>query len=225
MTGTLKYHHTEDNLTMGKFIVFEGIDGSGSSTQAQMLHEFLLSKAKKALATSEPSPGPIGNMIREIHTGRIFISDDRDKREKVLALLFAADRADHLENDRNGIIKQVKEGYYVVSTRYFLSSLAYHTLAKEDFESVYNLNKSFPPPDYTFYLDCPVECALQRIVSTRLPDINEEESNLRRVAENYKYAIDKYAKLIGPVSIIDSSRDPSVVREDVISKLSEKGII
>ncbi|MDR2485125.1 MAG: dTMP kinase [Treponema sp.] len=206
----------------GKFIVFEGVDGSGTTTQAMVLHDYLLSKSHKALLTSEPSPGPIGNMIREIHTKRISISDNQDIREELLSYLFAADRCDHLYNDINGITKQVAAGYYVISTRYFLSSFAYHVIKDEDYESIHRLNKHFPRPDYTFFLDCPVECALKRITSARLPDINEEKSNLQRVAKNYHYAISKYN---GAISLIDATQEPSKISSQIVSVLVNKGIL
>ncbi|MDR0539367.1 MAG: dTMP kinase [Spirochaetaceae bacterium] len=206
----------------GKFIVFEGIDGSGTSTQAQLLQDYLISNSRKALSTAEPSPGPIGNMIREIHTKRIAVTDDRNSREKLLSYLFAADRCDHLYNSINGIIKQVEAGYYVLSTRYYLSSLAYHVFNTDDFEYVYQLNKDFPLPDYTFYLDCPIDRALRRISVSRVPDINEEQSNLRRVYENYHIALARYP---GAFSVIDALQNPADVHARIKSILSEKGIL
>jgi dTMP kinase len=206
----------------GKFIVFEGIDGSGTTTQAMALHDFLLSRSQKALLTSEPSPGPIGNMIREIHTKRIVLSDDRAVREELLSYLFAADRCDHLYNSVNGIIKQVADGYYVLSTRYFLSSLAYHVFNDEDYAAIYRLNEHFPLPDYTFFLDCPVDRALKRISLGRLPDINEEKTNLERVAKNYQRALVNYK---GALSIVDATREWNDITGQIISILREKEIL
>jgi dTMP kinase len=207
---------------LGKFIVFEGIDGSGSSTQARLLYDYLILNSKKTILTSEPSVGPIGNLIREIHTLRVNISDDRDIREKLLSYLFAADRYDHLYNSINGILTKLNEGYYVISTRYFLSSFAYHVVKEDDYESIHLLNEKFPLPDHTFYLDCPVRCSLDRISSSRMPDLNEEESNLNRVSKNYAKAISEYK---GILSIIDGTLNPKIIHNQILDLLTKKGIL
>jgi dTMP kinase len=206
----------------GKFIVFEGIDGSGSSTQAKLLYDFLLSKSQKAILTSEPSIGPVGNLIREIHTMRVTVSGDLDTREKLLSYLFAADRHDHLYNSINGIMKQINDGYYVISTRYFLSSFAYHVVSEKDYQTIEFLNKDFPLPDYTFYLDCPVEHSLKRISAGRVPDLNEEESNLKRVTRNYRDAISKYK---GAIFMIDALRGQKEISARIINILSENAAL
>jgi len=206
----------------GKFIVFEGIDGSGTTTQAMMLHNFLLSDSKKALITSEPSAGPVGCLIRLTHTKRITSTENRHSRERYLSRLFAADRDDHLYNDENGILKQIASDYFVISTRYYLSSFAYHVFSEDDYEFVYWLNKDFPLPDYTFFLACPIECSLERITSSRLPDINEEKTNLLRVSKNYEYAISRYN---GKISQIDATQKPKEINAEIISILQNKGII
>ena len=95
----------------GKFIVFEGIDGSGKSTQIN----FLVNKLKEAgisyYTTAEPSDGPIGVMIRQILTG------ERKMDNKVIAALFAADRLDHILNEENGILNKIENGilYYSIT--------------------------------------------------------------------------------------------------------------
>ena len=88
--------------TMGKgiFIAFEGIDGSGKSTQIQLLNEKIKEKGIRCYQTCEPSSGPIGSLTRQILTGRIK-TDNR-----VVAAMFAADRLDHLLNDVDGIAKK-----------------------------------------------------------------------------------------------------------------------
>jgi len=206
----------------GKFIVFEGIDGSGTTTQAMMLHDYLLSKSKKPLITSEPSAGPVGCLIRLTHTKRITSTENKHYRERYLSRLFAADRDDHLYNDENGILKQIALDYFVISTRYYLSSLAYHVFTEDDYKFVYSLNKDFPPPDYTFFLDCPIECSLNRITSSRLPDINEEKANLTMVLNNYEYAISRYE---GKISRIDGTKKTNEINIEIIKILENNGII
>lgn len=106
-------------MKKGKFIVFEGLDGSGTSTQSQLLQNALLEKGEKVHLTCEPSPGPIGNMIRQAMQGRILFSKQDDEFDQQMAYLFAADRYDHLNNPVDGVLKLVNEGFYVISTRYF----------------------------------------------------------------------------------------------------------
>jgi dTMP kinase len=209
-------------MAAGKFIVFEGIDGSGSTTQAKLLHEYLLSCSQKSILTAEPSPGPIGNTIREIQTRRVSVSRDQKVRERLLMYLFAADRYDHLYNEANGILKLLENGFYVISTRYILSSFAYQVLNDDDYETVRLLNEPFPLPDWTVFLDCPVEHSLKRITVSRRPDLNEEETNLRRVAANFRAALTRYS---GAYSIVDAVRDPAGVSAAVIAALTENNIL
>ena len=201
----------------GKFIVFEGIDGSGSSYQAKLLQDHLIKHNQKSILTCEPTNGPIGSLIRQIQLGRTQISEDDEKREKVLAYLFAADRMDHLVNDQNGIIKSLEKGYNVISTRYTLSSFAYHTF-NDDFSMIYALNKDFVKPDLLIYLDCPVEVSMDRINNTRIADLNENHETLRRVKENYETAIDileyNYRR-------IDATKSPQLVFWDVLKILND----
>ena len=201
----------------GKFIVFEGIDGSGSSTQAMMLQNHLVKHNKKSILTCEPTSGPIGNLIRQIQHGRMLVSEDVEKREMVLAHLFAADRMDHLVNDQNGIMASLEKGYHVISTRYTLSSFAYHTF-NDDHSLIYSLNKSFMKPDILIYLDCTVECSMDRIHKTRIADLNENHETLRRVKKNYELALDileyNYRR-------VDATKSPKLVFWDVLRIIDE----
>lgn len=103
----------------GRFLAFEGIDGSGKSTQAQRLLARLQARGVRCRGTQEPSDGPVGAMLRQILTGRMA-ADGR-----VIAGLFTADRLDHLVNPRDGILEQVRSGVTVVTDRYYFSSYAY----------------------------------------------------------------------------------------------------
>ena len=106
-------------MSKGIFIAFEGIDGSGKSTQIQLLNEKIKEKGIRCYQTCEPSSGPIGSLTRQILTGRIK-TDNR-----VIAAMFAADRLDHLLNDVDGIAKKVEDGITVITDRYYFSSYAY----------------------------------------------------------------------------------------------------
>ena len=100
----------------GKFIVFEGIDGSGKTTQINLLKQKIENTGTKCLETREPSDGPVGVMIRQCLTGRMKID------EAALAALFAADRLDHINNSVNGLKSKIDEGISVISDRFVLSN-------------------------------------------------------------------------------------------------------
>ena len=107
------------------FIVIEGIDASGKTTQAELLKEYFITQKQQAVISSEPSNGIIGNMIRQALKQRIIFSRDREadaERHRALfdeqmAYLFAADRHDHLYNDIDGVFKLIEDNYHVISTR------------------------------------------------------------------------------------------------------------
>ena len=102
------------------FIAFEGIDGSGKSTQAKRLARLLENAGHKVYSTFEPTDNPIGKMIRDIFNHKM------EADHRTIAGLFVADRLDHLLNKSNGILKKLDEGYTVITDRYYFSSYAYH---------------------------------------------------------------------------------------------------
>ena len=102
------------------FIAFEGIDGSGKSTQVKLLTDSLKKAGHKVYSTFEPTDSPIGSVIRNIFKHRI------EADHRVIAGLFVADRLDHLLNKTDGILKKLEEGYTVITDRYYFSSYAYH---------------------------------------------------------------------------------------------------
>ena len=106
----------------GKFIAFEGIDGSGKSTQVRLLAERLRSENIPFYTTMEPTDSPVGSLIHQIMTGRVKADP------KVIAALFVADRLDHLLNDVNGISQKIDEGTTVIMDRYYFSSYAYQSV-------------------------------------------------------------------------------------------------
>ena len=98
-------------IEKGKFIAFEGIDGSGKSTQIQLLNDKLKAEGIYCYTTMEPTDSPIGSLIRQILTGRIKTDN------KAIAALFAADRLDHILNDDNGILTKILNGTTVITSR------------------------------------------------------------------------------------------------------------
>lgn len=149
----------------GRFIVLEGIDGSGTTTQTALLVSRLRNETPAHVkATREPSDGPIGSLIRQVLTGRIVLPAGRAPGWQTMGLLFAADRMDHVEAD---IEPFLTDGGLVVSDRYDASSLAYQsvTSGREGEAAVAwirELNKYALRPDLTIMIDLPSEIAAGR---------------------------------------------------------------
>lgn len=107
----------------GRFIVLEGLDGAGTTTQTERLASLLRSEGHDVVTTREPSDGPVGTMLRQALTGRLGLPQGRGPlAQETLALLFAADRTDHLHAR---ILPALEQGKVVLCDRYVLSSLAY----------------------------------------------------------------------------------------------------
>jgi dTMP kinase len=150
----------------GVFIVVEGIDGSGSTTHTKLLGKTLRQRGLGVVETCEPSSGPIGSMIRQVLQRRLFVADAAGPRAfawSTMALLFAADRMDHLDST---IVPALREGKVVLSDRYDLSSLAYQSLTAPNGDKVVpwirELNAAALRPDLTIVIDVPVEVAEER---------------------------------------------------------------
>lgn len=203
----------------GLFIVFEGIDGSGTSTQARLLHDYFLSKSKKAIISSEPSSGPIGNLIRQIMKKRIILTENKQKFDEQMAYLFAADRHDHLYNDIDGVFKSINEGYHVISTRYYFSSLVYNCQNQEDWDFIKSLNQRFPNPDLVIYIDLPVEISLQRLSDRPQKEIYETKDKLIKVSQNYRNIFPEYTGLLFQV---DGRKNKQEIHKKIIKFIESK---
>ncbi len=195
------------------FVVFEGIDSSGKSTQAELLKDYWLDKGEQAVISSEPSSGIIGNLIRQALKQRIIFSRDRDLFDEQMAYLFAADRHDHLYNDIDGVFKLIQDNYHVISTRYYFSSLAYNCDTVEQFEFIKKLNDRFPNPDLTVYIDIPIEISLARLQERSLQEIYETKTKLTKVQEQYQQIFAEYE---GKAIAIDGTQDKHQIHQQII---------
>ncbi len=160
-----------------KFVVLEGLDGAGTTTQLNLLKQYCRDREIPCWTTYEPSNGFIGQAARAV----------LEKRELVhpltLAQLFAADRREHLSE----MEKHLAEGEWVFCDRYLYSSLAYQSL-DIPFDTVLALNADFPAPDFCLYLECSIETSSLRRGRRESQDIYEKEKLQRIVAENYEKA-------------------------------------
>ncbi len=148
-------------MTRGCFIVFEGLDGSGKSTQFRQLSDNLEKENYKVVKTKEPTVNlPVGKLIREI----LYEKDEvREIPGEALALLFAADRIDHISTK---VKPALKENSVVISDRYVYSSYAYQSkgMKKEiDLTWLYNINKYAIDPDIVIFLDITPELGQERL--------------------------------------------------------------
>ena len=154
------------------FIVLEGIDGCGKSTQAKLLYNWL-SEKHDAILTKEPTGNRIGKLIREILSGSISVDP------KTLALLFTADRYEHLENE---VIPALNDNKIVVCERYYFSTIAYQMAQGLDREWIEDLNKFALKPDISIFIDVPPKIAVKR---TKTGEIFETLEFLKKIYENY----------------------------------------
>lgn len=170
-------------MTRGRLIVLEGIDGSGTTTQTERLVEYLRQQGRTAVSTREPSAGPIGRLLREVLLGQHRMPGGASVDGRTMALLFAADRLDHLQREVEPLLT---EGADVVSDRYLMSSLAYQA-EEADREWVALLARGVRPPDLTILLDLPVEVAARRrLMAGRPEERYDADSYLGLVADNYR---------------------------------------
>ena len=164
-----------------KFVVLEGLDGSGTTTQLKRLSAYCSEKGIPCYQTFEPSDGFIGRAARDV----------LEKREKAhpytLAQLFSADRREHL-----ALMKEKLEaGEWVFCDRYLFSSLAYQSLGV-DFDKVLDLNRDFPLPGFCLYLECSVETSASRRDDRESADLFEKENLQRKVRGHYEHAFAEF---------------------------------
>ena len=198
-------------MAAGKFFVIEGVDGSGKTTQLNLLKEKLFEVNAAAHFTAEPTEGPIGSVIRNVLKKRISVSS------ATLAGLFLADRLDHLENDVDGMLGMLDKGIHVVSDRYYWSSYAYHSLDL-DMNWVIDLNKACAQrlrPHITFYLDLPVDVSMSRIEGRgATKELFEKRTVIERVRENYLESMRRQAD-VERVEVIDANQSPEAMFNDI----------
>jgi len=189
---------TVSDMNKGKFIVLDGIDGSGTTTHAKLLKNWLVQKGYAVELTAEPSTRKIGTMIRKnLRTTKTSAEVD--------ALLFAADRLDHVEN----VIKpSLMAKKIVVSDRYVESAVAYQTAAGLEMEWVLELNKFIINPDLTIILDLEPEIGLRR--KKKLTDKFENVEFLKKVREIYIQRAQSRN-----YSIINTDRPINIVQEEL----------
>jgi dTMP kinase len=206
------------------FVVFEGGDGSGTTTQMNLLRlrfQGLKQEARWPLPqvyyTFEPSEGPVGKLIRGSLRGDYPLSP------RTAALLFAADRQEHLFGPE-GVLDRCNRGELVICDRYVLSSLVYQGISCGEAYPE-ELNRDFPLPELLFYFDVPVETAQKRMEKRQVREIYESLDFQKKVEERYRSLLPRFGG--GGVRIvrIDASRPPQEVGEDLWKELQKLPIL
>lgn len=201
----------------GRFIVFEGIDGSGKSTQLNMIAKRLADEGHDVHATFEPSEGPVGRLIRKMLSGEVPTD------QRTIAALFAADRTDHLVNEKNGIAGKVRDGKIVLCDRYYFSSYAYQS-QHLDMEWVIGTNAVVAEilrPDMTIFIDVDPDMCFQRIKAGRNSlEMYEKVEIMKQVRENYFKAFDRL-KDVEKIAVIDGTRSVESVEETIYKEISK----
>ncbi len=199
----------------GKFIVFEGIDGSGKTTQIKMISKRIQDLNLKVYTTFEPTASPIGSLIRQMLSGKIKTD------QRTMASLFAADRMDHLVNETDGIKKKIDEGGLVVCDRYYFSSYAYHAQYM-DMEWVIHansLNAEILRPDLTVFIDVAPETCLERIKNSRSDfEMYEKIDIMKKVRMNYLKAFENL-KHLEKIAVIDGNSSMDQVGDAVFHEV------
>ena len=189
-------------MTLKNFIVFEGIDGSGTSTQIKKLVERDLNKF---VATAEPTKKETGLFLRKMLGGDFSVDS------KTAAYLFAADRCEHIYG-KDGVIDLLNQGKIVVSDRYFFSSLAYQSVSCGN-ELPRLLNSQFPLPEILFYFYIDPEISLKRVEDrNEKKEIYEKIDYQKKTAALYEKVINEYSKpeLKGEMKIIKIDASKSI---------------
>jgi dTMP kinase len=184
----------------GFFICLEGLDGCGKTTQAKLLAE-RLKKTCRAVYTAEPSNGKIGTFIKQY-----CLNSKKRLPSIVEALLFAADRFEHVENE---VLPAIDQGRLVISDRYVYSSLAYQGATGVDLAWIEKVNEYAIYPDLAVFIDVLPEVAVKRLKPKR--SIMENLETQRRVRQVYLSFV-KEGKLI----LIDGNASEKKVADDIL---------
>jgi dTMP kinase len=210
----------------GRFITFEGIDGSGTTTQARRLFAALVGADVPVHLTQEPSGGPVGSIIRQVIQRRIVTLGPTGPRKPgwdTMGLLFAADRMDHLECE---IEPNLQDGINVISDRYLHSSIVYQSVTsdREDArEWLMLINSHARTPDLVLHLDVqPEEAYRRRMERQTMVEMYDDPELQERLARGYG---ELFERLDGVnVARIDGSGSEDEVHDACMSALGGLGL-
>ena len=200
-----------------KFIVFEGIDGAGKTTQIKLLQSALAERGIECITTAEPTDMPSGKKIREALSGRVQVTCAQ------MADMFATDRVIHNKDREQGLDVMLESGKTVISDRYYYSSLAYQG-AELGFETVAKLNLENPDirmPDICIFLDLSPEKSLERIGKRAdVPtEIYENYEYLEKTRKMFYDVFDRLRERGEKIEIIDASGSAEEIAETILARV------
>lgn len=199
------------SMASAKFIVFEGIDGAGSTTQLNLLFDYLKKQKISAITTAEPTDRVIGRLIRDVLQKKYKVPP------KALQLLYCADRNDHLENE---ILPAIKMGKFVLCDRYFYSTIAYGGL-NLDWKWLVSITSDSERPDIVIFIDTPTKVAMSRMKGRKNKELFEKEKLLNNVRKNYL----KLLKNDKNCLLVDGAKSKKEIFNEVLKGLKERKII
>ena len=223
----MKYHVQFDidlkrNSYKGLYIALEGIDGSGKTTQVEILTEYFKASGKSVVQTREPrKEGLIGDIVQQVLTGKVKMPS------VALQYLFSTDRVLH-HNDV--IVPALKSGKVVISDRCFWSAVVYGILDRTDGQYDYNsadfmliahsilsMYHQFIVPDYTFYLNISLETAISRISKKEdVKEIYEDKEKLKKVIDGYEWLAKKFGK---EITVVDGEGNVEAVTKRIVESI------
>jgi dTMP kinase len=189
----------------GAFICIEGLDGCGKTTQAKLLAK-KLRKSHNALYTAEPSHGKIGTYIR-----KSYLYGEKRLSIVLEALLFAADRIEHIENE---VIPALKEGHLVISDRYVYSSLAYQGAADLNLDWIEKVNEHALKPDLAVFIDVNPEAVMNRLKPKK--SVMENLETQKKVREIYLKFVED-----GSLTRINGDKSKNEVAKEVYAVVTK----
>ncbi len=200
----------KDNPYTGRFIVIEGLDGSGQTTQVALLKQFLEGKGLRVISTKEPTmDSEAGRKIRGI-------LDEKVRIEPIeLQKLFTQDRREHLDNL---IIPVLQDGKSVISDRYYFSTFAFGASDGLDLDDLIRMNDGFLLPDLTIILKVSPRVCVERIEKRgEAKTLFEKEDKLTEVWKTYALMPERFKC----VHIIDGEQPIDQVHEEIKHLASE----
>ncbi len=205
----------EDLKIKGRFIVFEGLDGAGTTTQTALLANWLDANGMDVIPTKEPTDGLWGGIIRGILKGEV------DAHPLSLCHAFMADRIDHIQKLQSRVLKL--DSPVVLSDRYHLSYLAYQQKdTNKDLSWLYVTQQGLPLPDITVFLDASPYTCYERMKRSRITSERFENIEaLERIYEGYISAIDLLIREGQNIKVVDGSLSINEIHEKTLSLLSD----
>ncbi len=201
------------NIYSGKFIVIEGLDGSGQTTQANLLKNYLIKRGFKVVLTKEPTEkSEAGKLVNKVlRNKKLFVYDLKTLQEE-----FAEDRKWH---QKNTVEPNLKKGKIVISDRSQFSSFAYGAASGVDLDYLFKINEKFIEPDLVILLNTSPKTCVERIKKRGDKEtIFEKEKKLEKIWGAYEDLVEKFKNII----IVDGEKSIEQIADDIKKIINQK---